>query len=403
MAAREAARVRRWLNDLCLAYPSRSTGSPGNRAAADRCARHFEQHGWRVRQPAFACIDWHQHGAELTCGGSYTLYPGPYSNGCDLRAPLVVVSSLEALRAARAEGAVLLLTGALAREQLMPRNFTFYNPEEHQAIYAALDAARPAAVLAATGRNPELVGAQYPYPLIEDGDFDIPNAYMTDAEGARLAQHAGQEAHLVIRASRSPASGSNVIARLGDEHAPRILLTAHLDAHIGSPGATDDGSGVAALLLAGELLGGWRGVPGLEIALLNGEDYYAASGEMLWLAENASRMDDILLGINLDDVAYISGRTAWALYGCPEPLAAAIRSALAGRAWLMEGEPWYQGDHMLLVQHGRPALTFTSELMGELMATICHSAQDTPDKVDAGALVLLAHTLAELLERLATL
>ena len=40
-----------------------------------------------------------------------------------------------------------------------------------------------------TDRNPELVGALYPFPLFEDGDFDIPSVFMTGDEGLRLAKH----------------------------------------------------------------------------------------------------------------------------------------------------------------------------------------------------------------------
>lgn len=36
-----------------------------------------------------------------------------------------------------------------------------------------------------------MMGALYPFPLFEDGDFDIPSVYMTDVEGERLAAYAG--------------------------------------------------------------------------------------------------------------------------------------------------------------------------------------------------------------------
>ena len=68
------------------------------------------------------------------------------------------------------------------------------------------------AIIAATGRDPGLAGGVYPFPLIEDGDFDIPSVYMKDVEGDRLADYAGQEviaaecgaAHAGRRATTSP-------------------------------------------------------------------------------------------------------------------------------------------------------------------------------------------------------
>ena len=46
----------------------------------------------------------------------------------------------------------------------------------------------PAAIVTATERPPEQVGALYPFPLIGGGDFDIPSAYCTDEAGERLAE-----------------------------------------------------------------------------------------------------------------------------------------------------------------------------------------------------------------------
>jgi aminopeptidase YwaD len=394
-------RIKAWLERLCLPGVSRSTGSQGNQAAAAWCAEQLEKTDWQVRCPTFDCIDWQSKGLEFTvAGNSYEAYPSPYTLGCQVRAPLVAASTLNELLSVDAGGALLLLNGDLAREQLMPHNFPFYNPDEHQAIYRALDALKPAAVIAATVRNPELVGAQYPFPLIEDGDCNIPSIYMTSEEGQHLAAHLGEEAQLNLRAERIPAKGCNVIATLGDPTGQRIVLTAHLDAHIGSPGATDDASGVITLMVLAEMLSGWIGTAGLEIALLNGEDYYASSGEKLWLAENTGRFSQILLAINLDDVAYIKGRTAYSFYECPDLLTSTIRTALGESSELVEGEPWYQGDHMIMVQQGCPALACTSERMAELMSTITHSLCDTPDQVDVDKMIQLATSLHGLLIRL---
>ena len=60
-----------------------------------------------------------------------------------------------------------------------------------------------------------MVGALYPFPLLEDGDFDIPSVYMTEEEGNRLAEHVGKEISLESRVYRIPATGCNVIARKG--------------------------------------------------------------------------------------------------------------------------------------------------------------------------------------------
>jgi aminopeptidase YwaD len=242
-----------------------------------------------------------------------------------------------------------------------------------------------------------MVGSQYPFPLFEDGDFDIPSVFMTEEEGYRLAGFAGKDASLESRAQRIPAKGNNVIAFKGSSPERRIVVFAHIDARIGSPGAGDNASGVIVLLLLAEMLADYSGALGIEIVALNGEDYFSNPGEQQYLALNAGRFDEIVLGINLDDVGYYRGNVAYSLYDCPTDIADSIRSVFSGYKDLAEGEAWYQGDHGLFLMNQRPALAITSELLAELMAEITHTPKDRPEFVDAAKLVKVALALRDVL------
>jgi aminopeptidase YwaD len=81
-----------------------------------------------------------------------------------------------------------------------------------------------------------MVGGQYPFPLIEDGDFDIPSVFMTEEEGKKLAKYASEEISLKSLAWRLPAEGCNVIARKGPQLNRRVAVIAHIDAKTGTPG-----------------------------------------------------------------------------------------------------------------------------------------------------------------------
>jgi aminopeptidase YwaD len=317
--------------------------------------------------------------------------------GCDARAPLAVVSTLDELEGADISGRIALLRGDIAREQLMPKNFPFYNPDHHRRIIHLLETKKPQAIVAATSRDVVMVGSQYPFPLFEDGDFDIPSVYMTEEEGRRLAGYAGKEVLLKSRARRIPATGCNVVAFKGADPRRRIVLLAHIDARMGSPGAGDNASGVIVLLLLAELLADYSGDLGIEIVAMNGEDYFSNPGEQSYLALNSGKFDEIVLGINLDDVGYYRGNVAYSLYDCPAEIAASIRSAFARYEGLIEGEAWYQGDHGLFLMHQRPALAVTSELVMELMAEITHTPKDVPETVDPARLVKVAIALRDLL------
>jgi aminopeptidase YwaD len=321
----------------------------------------------------------------------------PYSIGCQARAPLAAVSTLDELEAGDFSDKVLLVRGELAKEQLMPKNFPFYNPEEHRRIVRVLEDKKPIAILAATRRDPQAAGAVYPFPLIEDGDFDIPSVFLTAEEGIRLALHVGEEVQLQIRAARRPSSGCNVIATKGRASGGRVVLFAHIDAKEGTPGALDNATGTVVLLLLAELLADYDGGLGVELVAMNGEDYYAAPGEQQYLANNAGKLNDIVLGINIDGVGYCQGGSAYSLYECPPPLAALIQKTFAARKEMVEGEPWYQGDHSLFVQNQVPALAITSERFIHIWTEIAHTSKDRLEIVDTRKLVVVATLLRDLL------
>jgi aminopeptidase YwaD len=279
----------------------------------------------------------------------------------------------------------------------MPKDFPFYNPDEHKRIVHLLETKKPLAIVAATSRDPALAGGVYPFPLIEDGDFDIPSVYMTDREGDRLATHAGSRISLDIKAERIPSSGCNVIARKGADPNRRVVLFAHIDAKDNTPGAIDNAAGVVVLLLLAELLADYSGNLGLELVALNGEDYYSAPGEQQYVRLNAGRFAEITLGVNVDAAGYVQGDTAYSLYDCPVDIADLVRQSFAAQPDMVEGELWYQSDHGLFIQHHRPALAITSERFNELTTYITHTPKDSPEIVDMNKLVSIALALRDLL------
>ncbi|HEX6304436.1 MAG TPA: M28 family peptidase [Anaerolineales bacterium] len=390
-----------YLRKLCLEIPNRRVGSQGNQEATGFFAGVMASFGFEVESPEFDCMDWTQEGAQLTvAGAAYEVQPSPYSLGCRARAPLVAASTLDELQQLQCGGKILLLSGDLTREHLMPKNFTFYNPEEHQHIIRLLEAKQPQAIIAATSRDPGMAGAMYPFPLIEDGDFDIPSVYMKDVNGDRLAVYTGKDVFLESRARRIPAKGCNVVARKGGDPNLRVVLFAHIDAKIGTPGAIDNASGIVTLLLLAELLQDYSGEMGIEIMALNGEDYYSVPGEMLFLSQNAGKFEQILLGVNLDGAGYHRGKTAFSLYNPPAEIAEVVRDVFAGYASMVEGEQWYQSDHSLFVMNGRPALAITSDAFMELSSEITHTPEDKPEIVAVEKLVDIALALRDMLQRL---
>jgi aminopeptidase YwaD len=385
-----------YLCKLCEEIPDRCVGSEGNRQATKFFRDEMLSFGWDTEIDEFEAIDWEDGGAELRIDGlSFEVLVSPYSLGCDVEEELLSVSSVEELKRVDIEGKVVLLLGEIAKEQLMPKNFVFYNPEEHQQIISLLEKGRPKAIISATGRNAALAGGVYPFPLIEDGDFDIPSVYMTEDEGRKLLPYAGKTVLLKSISKRIPAEGYNVTARKGGDTNQRIVITAHIDAKKGSPGAIDNATGVVVLLLLADLLGDYDGNKQIELVALNGEDYYAVPGQMLYISKNRDRFNEIVLNINIDGAGYKEGKTALSFYGLPEESEKNAKYIFKDFKGIIEGSQWPQGDHSIFIQNGCPAIAVSSNWFIENIAAqeITHTSKDTPEIVDCRKLVEIAQAL----------
>lgn len=398
-----AALARDHLGALCETIGERPVGSIANRAAADHVAAAFHDLGLVTRSQGFECLAWRDGGARLRVDGRpYRASVSPYSLPCRATGPLRPLASLADLEAADLTGAVAFLHGELAREPLTPKGFPFYQVREHQAIATLLEQKRPLAAIAATRQNPAAAGALSPFPLFEDGDLDLASVYLHADACSRLAERPGARVSLDVDSERTASTGRNVIAEAGDACAPKVVVTAHLDTKPGTPGALDNASGLVVLILLAAHL---RDRPldlAVELVALNGEDHYANPGEVVFLRATGDDMERVALAINVDGVGCRHSRTAYSRYGHTEVLEPPLAAAFADDARFVAGVPWYQGDHALFVQRGRPALALTSEHIEALMREVVHTPRDTVDLIDPAALAATAAALASFLCALPT-
>ena len=240
---------------LCSVDVDRRPGGHGNDQAVTIASEALSKAGWDVATPEFECLDWRGGDATLEVGGKEVpLTPSPYCLGVDATGPIRALATLDDLRRGRIDGSIVVLTEELASEPVTPKAFPFYGSDEHTQLIDALESAGPVAVIGVTGKYPELCGALDPFPLFEDGDFQIPAASIRPADATHLLESEGQMARVRIDAMRIPSTARNVVARRGPS-GRRLTVCAHIDTKPGTPGAVDNGTGVAVLVLLGEGLG----------------------------------------------------------------------------------------------------------------------------------------------------
>ncbi|MBD3317229.1 MAG: M28 family peptidase [Chitinivibrionales bacterium] len=392
-----------YLKALCDDIEERCVGSEGNRMATRFFLDELISYGWRTEIAEFSAMDWNDGGATLSTNGErFEVFVSPYSLGCTVEAELVDATSIPELEKMECAGKILFLHGEIAAEQLMPKNFVFYNPEEHRKIIGLLEEKKPQAIVCATSRNAALAGGVYPFPLIEDGDFDIPSVYMTEEEGGRLLHNVNKSVFLESKSERVFGTGYNIIGKNGVAGAERIVVTAHIDAKKGSPGAIDDATGIVVLLLLAQVLKDYSGKKEIEIVAFNGEDYFAVPGQMNYIAANQNTFSNIILNINIDGAGYKEGPSSFAFFDLPDGLHQKVIEVMRDYPGIIEGPQWPQGDHSIFVQYGRPAIAVSSKWFIEHIDSqdITHTPKDTIDIVDCNKLLELAGGISAFIRRL---
>jgi len=391
---------QKYLKTLCEEIPERAVGSEGNRQATNFFRNELKTLGWDTETPEFDAMDWIDDGASLTAdGNSFEVFVSPYAPGCSVNGELVSVTNPDELEKIDSRNKILFLHGDIAKEQLMPKNFVFYNPEEHQRIVALLEKSSAKAIISATKRNSALAGGVYPFPLIEDGDFNVPSVYMTEEEGQKFLPYVGQCVSLISKSERIPGKAYNVIGLKGKKDAERIAVTAHIDAKKGTPGAIDNATGVIVLLLLAELLKDYEGKYGIELVAFNGEDYYAVPGQMNYIAANQGNFDSILLNINIDGAGYKEGPSAFSFFNLPEGIQQKATDIINRNPHIVEGIQWAQGDHSIFVQFGRPAIAVSSKWFLDHIddQDITHTPKDKSEITDLEKIVEIAYALRTLI------
>jgi aminopeptidase YwaD len=220
-------------------------------------------------------------------------------------------------------------------------------------------------------------------------------------EGRKLLGYIGKTVTLRSKSQRIPGKGYNIIASKGKTLGERIVITAHIDAKKGTPGAIDNATGVVILLLLAALLKDYAGDKRIELVALNGEDYYAVPGQMLYIAKNRGCFDQILLNINIDGAGYKEGASAFSFYGLPEEMEKQALEVMSQFPGIKQGVQWYQGDHSMFTQHGRPAIAVSSNWFTENIDSqeITHTPKDNINIVNPLKLVEIAEALNQMVRK----
>lgn len=390
--------VKSYLEKLTVKIGERHVGSLGNAQAVEYFYNVLSSLDYDVQMDEFDCIDWECGEVNLIAGNEqYKAFVSPYSLPCDVKEELVVVSTLGELKTADVSGKILLITDELTKEQIMPKNFTFYNPDEHKEIVSILEEKEPMGIICVTKNEHGISGGLYPFPIFEDGDFDIPSVYMKDVEAEKLIKYNGEKVTLSFCSRRIPAKGSNVSAYKKGKKKGRLVLCAHIDTKKNTPGALDNASGVTVLMMLAKELNDYKGDYDVEIVAFNGEDYYSVPGQMLYMNQNYEELHDIKMVINIDGAGHKDSKTAVSFYNIEDNQIKNLMKNIEVYKTIIKGEEWYEGDHSMFLQQGVPCIAVTSSNVREVGMNITHTPKDVIDNVDPALLWEISSALKNII------
>lgn len=166
-------RIKTHLHVLCNEIGERRVGSEKNRLATDYAGKILKEYGWQTEANKLSVIDWKTEGAELTCGDkSFEVFSSHYSLGCSVEGELIAIDTIDKLEQSNITDKIVLLYGDISSQQIAPKKFPFWNPEEHQHLISVLERNRPLAIITATKRDSALAGGVYPFPILLNINID---------------------------------------------------------------------------------------------------------------------------------------------------------------------------------------------------------------------------------------
>lgn len=350
--------LTRHLEKLCVEIGVRPIGSAANDRAADYIRDVFAGLGLAVEEQAYPCTGWDCAAASLVIGDELlAVEANAFSPACDVTARVAPAATLDELAAADLTGKIALLHGELVRDPLAAKSW-FLKGERDDAIIGLLEAARPAALLA-----PPPATLQYEQ-FTGDWELELPAATVPPAVVARLLGHAGPIG-LRLDCAKRPASGRNIVARRPGIAQPgaaprKVVVMAHFDTRINTPGALDNAGSVAALLGLAETLHAAALLYDLEFVAFNSEEYLPVGDDENVRRAGEASFAGIALAINMDGIGHAGGHNTVARFNVAPELAGRLEEIVRRFPAVQWVEPWPQSNHSTFSFRGVPALAFSS-------------------------------------------
>ncbi len=382
--------IQRHVDQLSAVIGPRPSWSPANKLAEEYITGELSRLGLPYERQAFSNPAWTPEGIRMTVGGrEVEILVNPFSPPCEVEAELVPACTLAELETAELTGKIALLYGDLTRQPIAAKSW-FLKEERDIRIYELLEQKKPAAVLTVQFA-PASVNR-----LIEDQEFLLPSATLPNESALHLFNHLDEHCRLSIQSRMQPGEAANLVARIPGRRAEVIVLCAHFDTKIDTPGAGDNAAGAAAVLGLAEHFAGSAPCAGLEFIFFNNEEYLPI-GDDAYLADvGEDHLKEILLAVNYDGLGHKLASNTLAIFTCSEDFKSAVEKEKLKYPAVQWTDPWPQSNHSTFSWRGVPALAFSSQAL----IPYCHQRYDTAEWISAARVEEAVRLTADIIKRI---
>ncbi len=226
----------------------------------------------------------------------------------------------------------------------------------------------------------------------------IPSIVVSASKAKILRDHmSDSRLKIVVKGSKRTGNIQSIQCKLKGKSSETVLICAHHDTHLLSPGATDNAAGVAIMLELARILAQRKPNLSYHFVSFGGEEFGLKGS---WAYASRVKLDDIRLCINLDSIGELPGMLLALSAGNKEMIdwisGLAMRSSYPAycRRTSTSG-----GDNIVFAANGIPTIHLAS--YGLTSGKVSHSQIDTVDLLSPftiGALGKFAYLIIENLE-----
>jgi aminopeptidase YwaD len=348
------ASIYEWVDTLANKIGPRMCGTKANRDAYKYVAAEMTRLGLQVEEQPFPCTAWSCQKSLLEMEGrSLAVHVNPFSQPCDVTRVPVPVATIAELETADIGGKIVLMYGELTRQVIACKTW-FLKEERDIRIIGLLEEKQPAAILTVQP-NPGSINR-----IIEDQEFHIPSATIQMDTALELFTHPHTPVHLLLETTTGVGETANVVGRLPGKSADTIVLMGHFDSKIDTPAATDNATGVAALLALAQTFADQQLETTLEFISFANEEYWPIGDDEYLRLAGEDHMKDVRLGINFDGHGFILDGNTLAIYSSSPEFTQLVDGIKTGFPAMQWTDPWPESNHSTFSWRGVPCLAYGS-------------------------------------------